>query len=242
MSVSTLRRGMIALARRGGRPRRPGDRTGRGRSTGPRWRPTPTNVDPHRPPRPSRPPAARSPPPTLTVARSGVTGFGGGTIYYPTSTAEGTFGAIAIVPGFTNVQSAVAWLGPRIASQGFVVIIIDTNSTLRPARLARHPAARGAGLPDRDQHGEEPDRRHPARRHGLLDGRRRRRWRPPAPAPSLKASVPLAPYHGTKSWTTRPHADPDRRRRERHHRAAVLARVAVLHQHPEHRWTRRTCC
>lgn len=56
-------------------------------------------------------------------------GFGGGTIYYPTSTADGTFGAVAVSPGFTARQSSIAWLGPRLASQGFVVITIDTNST-----------------------------------------------------------------------------------------------------------------
>ena len=63
---------------------------------------------------------------TTTVGRGN--GFGGGTIYFPTSTAEGTFGAIAVAPGFTATQSSIAWLGPRIASQGFVVFTIDTNS------------------------------------------------------------------------------------------------------------------
>lgn len=59
-----------------------------------------------------------------------VTGFGGGTIYYPTSTSDGTFGAVVIAPGFTAYQSSIAWLGPRLASQGFVVFTIDTNTTL----------------------------------------------------------------------------------------------------------------
>jgi predicted dienelactone hydrolase len=77
---------------------------------------------------------------TITVARSSVSTFGGGTIYYPTSTASGTFGAIAISPGFTASQSSVAWLGPRLASQGFVVITIDTRSTLD------QPASRGTQL------------------------------------------------------------------------------------------------
>ncbi|MFI9813498.1 alpha/beta hydrolase family protein [Saccharothrix variisporea] len=54
--------------------------------------------------------------------------FGGGTIYYPTSTAEGTFGAVAISPGFLGTQGTIAWFGPRLASQGFVVITIDTNA------------------------------------------------------------------------------------------------------------------
>jgi dienelactone hydrolase len=64
---------------------------------------------------------------TTTVARGN--GFGGGTTYFPTTTAEGTFGAVAIAPGFTERQSAISWLGSRLASQGFVVFTIDTNST-----------------------------------------------------------------------------------------------------------------
>lgn len=64
------------------------------------------------------------------VSSLGVTGFGGGTIYYPTSTADGTFGAVVISPGFTATQSSIAWLGPRLASQGFVVLTIDTLTTL----------------------------------------------------------------------------------------------------------------
>src|SRR5690349_10642984 len=77
---------------------------------------------------------------TVTVPASGARGFGGGTIYYPTSTSEGTFGAVAISPGFTATQSSVAWLGPRLASQGFVIITIDT--------LSRYdsPASRGDQL------------------------------------------------------------------------------------------------
>src|SRR5262249_7664034 len=55
---------------------------------------------------------------TTTVASSATSGkFGGGTIYFPTDTSQGTFGAIAIVPGFTERQSAISWLGPRLASQ-----------------------------------------------------------------------------------------------------------------------------
>jgi dienelactone hydrolase len=77
---------------------------------------------------------------TTVVSRSSVSGFGGGTIYYPTTTTAGSFGAIALVPGYTNVQSAVAWLGPRIASQGFVVFIIDTTST------TDSPSSRGTQL------------------------------------------------------------------------------------------------
>ncbi|MFE4703008.1 alpha/beta hydrolase family protein [Streptomyces sp. NPDC056738] len=67
---------------------------------------------------------------TTTVSSLSVSGFGGGTIYYPTSTADGTFGAVAISPGYTAYQSSISWLGPRLASQGFVVFTIDTLTTL----------------------------------------------------------------------------------------------------------------
>lgn len=65
-----------------------------------------------------------------SVSALSVSGFGGGTVYYPTSTADGTFGAVAVAPGFTAYQSSIAWLGPRLASQGFVVFTIDTNTTV----------------------------------------------------------------------------------------------------------------
>ncbi|GIF24764.1 putative dienelactone hydrolase [Actinoplanes tereljensis] len=75
-----------------------------------------------------------------TVSRISVTGFGGGDIYYPTSTSSGTFGAVAIAPGYTALRSSMAWLAPRIASQGFVVFNIDTLTT------SDQPATRGTEL------------------------------------------------------------------------------------------------
>ena len=136
----------------------------------------------------------------ITVARSSVSGFGGGTIYYPTSTADGTFGALAIVPGFTNTQSAVSWLGPRIASQGFVVLVIDTLSTLD------QPDARGtqllAALDYLTRTSSVKSRIDAARLGvmgysmgggGALSAARART--------TLKAIVPMAPYHSTKSWS-----------------------------------------
>jgi Cellulose binding domain/Dienelactone hydrolase family len=56
-------------------------------------------------------------------------GFNGGVIYYPTDTSQGTFGAIGIMPGYT-AKFAVeeAWMGPWLASFGFVVIGVETNS------------------------------------------------------------------------------------------------------------------
>jgi alpha-beta hydrolase superfamily lysophospholipase len=57
-----------------------------------------------------------------------VLGFGGGTIYYPTSTAEGTFGGVVLSPGFTATSGSYAGVARRVASHGFVVLVIDTNT------------------------------------------------------------------------------------------------------------------
>jgi dienelactone hydrolase len=58
---------------------------------------------------------------------SSVSGFGGGTIYYPNDTSQGTFGAIAFAPGFTASSASYTWMR-RVASHGFVVFTINTNS------------------------------------------------------------------------------------------------------------------
>src|SRR3954467_260031 len=56
-------------------------------------------------------------------------GFNGGMIYYPTDTSLGTWGAVAIVPGYTALfANEEAWMGPWLASFGFVVIGVETNS------------------------------------------------------------------------------------------------------------------
>jgi dienelactone hydrolase len=86
-------------------------------------------------------PFQRGPTPTATLlnADSGpfatssvsvsslVSGFGGGTIYYPNDTSQGTFGAIAFAPGYTASSSSYTWMR-RVASHGFVVFTIDTDS------------------------------------------------------------------------------------------------------------------
>jgi alpha-beta hydrolase superfamily lysophospholipase len=77
---------------------------------------------------------------TISVPDSASTGFGAGNVTYPTTTADGTFGAVAIAPGFTESESAVAWLRPRLASHGFVVISFNTNSG------SDQPASRGDQL------------------------------------------------------------------------------------------------
>ncbi|GID28325.1 alpha/beta hydrolase family protein [Paractinoplanes brasiliensis] len=130
-----------------------------------------------------------------------VLGFGGGTIYYPTSTSEGTFGAVAISPGFTARWSSLSWLGPRIASHGFVVIGIETST------LYDQPDSRGdqllAALDYLTRSSSVRNRIDPTRLAvaghsmgggGSLEAARTR--------PSLQAAVPLAPWNLTKSWST----------------------------------------
>jgi predicted dienelactone hydrolase len=55
-------------------------------------------------------------------------GFGGGTIYYPNQ--AGRFGVVSLSPGFTENAAAIAHWGPYLASEGFVVVIINTTNGL----------------------------------------------------------------------------------------------------------------
>lgn len=63
-----------------------------------------------------------------TSVSSWVSGFGGGTIYYPTSTTQGTYGGVVLAPGYTASSTSYASVARRVASHGFVVFAIDTNS------------------------------------------------------------------------------------------------------------------
>ncbi|WP_436519859.1 alpha/beta hydrolase family protein [Actinoplanes sp. HUAS TT8] len=136
----------------------------------------------------------------LSVSRASVSGFGGGVIYYPTSTADGTFGGIAISPGFTASWSSISWLGPRLASHGFVVIGIETNSTLD------QPASRGmqllAALDYLTQRSSVRTRVDASRLavsgHSMGGGGS---LEAASDRPSLQAAVPLAPWDSDKSWT-----------------------------------------
>ncbi|MFD3538407.1 alpha/beta hydrolase family protein [Streptomyces sp. NPDC058662] len=135
-----------------------------------------------------------------TVSSLSVSGFGGGTIYYPTATADGTFGAIAISPGFTASQSTIAWLGPRLASQGFVVFTIDTNSRYD------QPSSRGEQLLAALDYltGSSAVRTrvdstrlgvmgHSMGGGGALEAAKTR--------PSLQAAIPLTGWNTDKTWS-----------------------------------------
>ncbi|MEU8179213.1 alpha/beta hydrolase [Micromonospora sp. NPDC049044] len=135
-----------------------------------------------------------------SVSSLSVTGFGGGVIYYPTSTSEGTFGAIAISPGYTASWSSISWLGPRIASHGFVVIGIETNTRLdQPDSRGRQLLAALDYLTERSSVRTRIDSSrlavagHSMGGGGSLEAASSR--------PSLQAAVPLAPWNLDKSWS-----------------------------------------
>jgi len=128
---------------------------------------------------------------SVTVPRGN--GFGGGVIYYPTDTSQGTFGGVAISPGLNGTWSGIAWLGPRLASQGFVVFGIETNN------LNDSPTSRGtqllAALDFLTQRSSVRNRvdatrlavaGHSMGGGGALDAARRR--------PALQAAIGNAPY------------------------------------------------
>lgn len=83
--------------------------------------------------------AARGPFNTSSFGLSSwsVSGFGGGDIFYPTNAPSGSLAAIAICPGFLGTSETVDWWGPRLASHGFIVIVMDPNSVYdQPAQRA----------------------------------------------------------------------------------------------------------
>lgn len=128
-------------------------------------------------------------------------GFGGGTIYYPTDTSEGTFGAVAIAPGYTATQSSIAWLGPRLASQGFVVFTIDTLTTSdQPDRRGDELRAALSYLTERSTVRAEIDAdRLAVMGHSMGGGGT---LEAAEDDPDLQAAIPLTPWDLNKNFGT----------------------------------------
>jgi len=68
-------------------------------------------------------------------------GFGAGTVYVPT--AAGKYALVAICPGFVSAQSTMTDMAKRLATHGFVVVAISTNTLLDfpPSRASQLLAA-----------------------------------------------------------------------------------------------------
>jgi dienelactone hydrolase len=134
-----------------------------------------------------------------SVSRLAVRGFGGGTVYYPTTTSAGTFGAVAIAPGYTARQSSIAWLGPRLASQGFVVFTIDTTTTSdQPSsrgdqlRAALSYLATSSSVRDRVDGSRLAVMGHSMGGGGSLQAAK--------DDPAIRAVIPMTPYNLDKTW------------------------------------------
>ncbi|CAG6397974.1 cellulose binding domain-containing protein [Streptomyces cocklensis] len=146
--------------------------------------------------------ASRGPFATAQMSVAPGNGFNGGTVYYPTDTSAGTWGAVAIVPGYTALfADEEAWMGPWLSSFGFVVIGIETNSR------TDYDAARGtqllAALDYLTQRSPVRDRVDTSRLSvighsmgggGVVYASEHR--------PSLKAAVALAPFSPSQNMST----------------------------------------
>jgi alpha-beta hydrolase superfamily lysophospholipase len=141
---------------------------------------------------------------TTTISRLSASGFGGGTVYYPT--ASGSYGAIAISPGFTAYQSSISWLGTRLASRGFVVITIDTITTSdqpdsrgRQLKAALDRVVSMSRTAGNALYGKVDASRLAVAGHSMGGGGTLAAARD---YPTLKAAVPLAPWHTTKNFSS----------------------------------------
>jgi dienelactone hydrolase len=134
-----------------------------------------------------------------TTVPSSVAGFGGGVIYYPTDTSQGTFGAVAFAPGFLGTTANYTWVGPRVASQGFVVFVIDTDSRLDPptSRADQLLAALDylvttSSVRTRVDASRLAVAGHSMGGGGTIEAANDR--------PTLQAAVALQPWHSDKTW------------------------------------------
>ena len=134
------------------------------------------------------------------VSRSAASGFGGGDIFAPTDTSQGTFGGVAIAPGFTASRSSMEWLAPRIASQGFVVFNIDTLTTSdQPAARSRQLLAALDFLTENSSARDKIDQSrlavmgHSMGGGGTLEAAQNQ--------PELQAAIPLTPWDLQKNFS-----------------------------------------
>jgi dienelactone hydrolase len=128
---------------------------------------------------------------TQTLSAGG--GFGGGTVYSPNT--AGQYSLVAFCPGFTATQTSIAVMGRRLATHGFVVITMNTNSTSDqpPSRATQLIAALNtvAALTTGPVAGKVDSARRVVTGHSMGGGGT---LIAASNNPSLLAAVPLAPW------------------------------------------------
>lgn len=144
---------------------------------------------------------------SFAVSSSGISslvaGFGGGTVYYPTT--AGTYPVVAISPGYTARWSSLSWLGPRLASWGFVVVGIETNTIydLPASRgnqlLAALDWAVSSSAPSAVRSRADTNRRGVAG-HSMGGGGTLEALKADTSG-RVKAGVPIAPWNSDKTWS-----------------------------------------
>lgn len=139
-------------------------------------------------------------PTTSTTIPTPVDGFGGGVIHHPIGEPGETFGAIVVAPGFLGSNANYTWMGPRLASHGFVVLLMDTSTRLDlpPSRGEQLLAALDHLVDDSSVASlVDPDRLavvgHSMGGGGALEAASR--------LPSLKAAMAFQPWHTRKDWS-----------------------------------------
>ncbi|MGW2330403.1 poly(ethylene terephthalate) hydrolase family protein [Streptomyces sp. NPDC001700] len=134
-------------------------------------------------------------------------GYGSGTVTYPT--ASGSYPGVVLMPGYQGTQQNLQWLAPRLASWGFVVINVGTNTLIDdPESRGRQITAAGTqllalgnatGTPiSRKLNGTLGAAGHSMGGGGVMAALR--------DDPRFRAGVPTAPYHraGNFSSVTEP--------------------------------------
>ncbi len=129
-------------------------------------------------------------------------GYGSGTVWYPT--APGQYGLVVVGPGFTEAESAINWWGASLASRGFVVVTMGTKTVLdQPESRGKQLMAalkQVAGLNTSGPFAGKIDTSkmavagHSMGGGGTLAAARDN--------PTLKAAIPLAPWHTTKNFSS----------------------------------------
>ncbi len=136
------------------------------------------------------------------IANSATPGFGQASVWTPNGAPGETFGAVAIAPGWTESESVISWLGPRLASQGFVVLTMSVNNTLTDLPPSRG-AQLNAGLRYLTSISTSKDKVDPQRLAaighsmgggGTLEAAKNN--------PTIKAIVGLEPWNTTVGWQT----------------------------------------